>query len=193
MLIQEVSYILPKHWDPMNLNFQQYKLTNLPHYSSEYHRVFDLMNVGIYYNCIQGIYRVQNPTLFSKFRLKMYDFEQKGPYNILSLYHDTARENVISIAKYNFDWRYGERFMFGPGVYFSTSPQLANKHSSKTNGTFRSMFIAEVLTQNVQQVEGNVFLPDYGFDTVQCHNGETFVKYFDGEYFPSYVVDYISL
>ncbi|XP_056640786.1 protein mono-ADP-ribosyltransferase PARP11-like [Diorhabda sublineata] len=193
MLVEQLEYLLPNSWIPMDLRHEKFKVVQLHPSTTEYHVVQSQLGYGTpYFSAIQGVYRVQNPILYAKFRIKAYDFEQRGQYSIKSLFHDTSRENVESICSFNFDWRFGERFKFGPGVYFSTSPYLANKHSSKNNGLFRTMFLTQVLTQNIQTVPGEIFLPDYGFDTALVHNGETYVKYFDGEYYPQYFINYIA-
>lgn len=191
MLLEEVYQTVPNDWCPMDVNSERFKIVILSPFSQEYRDV-EFMVRGNYYSCINGIYKVQNPYLYSKYALKAYEYDLRGPYQILSLFHDTPRENVASIAQFNFDWRYGGRYKYGPGVYFSISPFLANKHSCKGSTKLRSMFIADVLTQNVQVAQGDIFLPDFGYDTVLAHNNVTYVKYFDCEYYPRYFVDYIS-
>lgn len=192
MLLEDMECILPPDWQPMDLIHEKYRIVNIAPNTQEFDLVMEKMT-GNYHNRIQGVFKVQNPFLFTKFRLKAHDYSKRGPYETKWLFHDTARENCESIAMYNFDWRYGERFKFGPGVYFSISPYLANKHSSKQNRLLRTMFLAEVLIQNVQVTDGDLFLPDFGYDTVLCHKNETFVKYFDCEYYPQYFVDYVSI
>lgn len=192
MLLEEVYQTMPKDWCPMDANAERFKIVEVPPYSDEYYSI-EVKVIGSYYSCITGIYKVQNPYIYSKYTLKAYEYELRGPYEILTLFHDTPRENVESISEFNFDWRYGGRYMYGPGVYFSVSPYLANKHSCRGNSLYRSMFVADVLVQNVQHVQGDIFLPDFGYDTVLAHNNVTYVKYFDCEYYPRYFVDYVSL
>lgn len=54
------------------------------------------------------------------------------------------------------------------------------------------MFVVDVLVQNVlvSKEEGNLCLPSHGYDTVLAHNNETYVKYFDCEYYPKYFMVY---
>lgn len=191
MLLEDLECIIPATWQPMDLVHEKFRIIELPINSLEYTDVWRRIN-GSYYSCITGVFKLQNPLLYAKYKLKAYEYERRGPYEIKILFHDTAKENMDSIAHYNLDWRYGERYMFGPGVYFSVNPDLANKHSSKSKGVSRAMILAEVLTQNVQIVEKDVFLPDFNYDTVLCHKCETVVKYFDSEYYPQYFVEYIS-
>lgn len=190
MLLEDLECIMPATWQPMDLIHEKYKIMELPPNSMEYADVRRRIE-GNYYSVIKGIYKLQNPLLYAKYKLKQFEYEKKGPYLIKILFHDTAFENMESISCYNLDWRYGERYMFGPGVYFSVTPDLANKHSSKNRGLSRAMILAEVLTQNVQIVDGEILLPDFNYDTVLCHKNETVVKYFDSEYYPQYFVEYI--
>lgn len=192
MLLEEIYQTIPKDWCPMDINSERFKIVALPSFTQEYIHI-KLKILGNYYSRINGIYRVQNPYIYSKYALKAYEYGLRGPYQIFSLFHDTPRENVESIIEFNFDWRYGGRYKYGPGVYFSVSPFLANRHSCKGSTLRRSMFIADVLVQNVQAVHGDIFLPDFGYDTVLAHNNVTYVKYFDSEYYPRYFVDYVSV
>lgn len=80
--------------------------------------------------------------------------------------------------------------MFGPGVYFSIHPDIAYRHSCKNSGPNRAMFLVDVLVQKIQQVDDEIFLPDPGFDTVLAHGNQTYVKYFDCEFYPKYVMTY---
>lgn len=192
MLLEDLECIIPPTWQPMDLIHEKCKIIKLPSNSLEYIDVMRRVE-GNYYSFIKEIYKLQNPLLYAKYKLKQYEYEKRGPYQIKILFHDTAFENMDSISLFNLDWRYGERYMFGPGVYFSISPYLANKHSSKSKGLSRAMILSEVLTQNVQIVNGEIFLPDFNYDTVLCHKNETVVKYFDSEYYPQYFVEYVGL
>ncbi|XP_019875515.2 protein mono-ADP-ribosyltransferase PARP15 [Aethina tumida] len=192
MIFEEVQGYIPKHWYPMDIFNERYKVIPLDPRSEEYTFVYDLVK-GSYYTYMEGIFKIQNPLLYTKYCLKKKDYESRGSVSELHLFHDTDSNNAESISCYNFDWRMGKRFKYGPGVYFSAAPNLANKHSCRSNGLFRSMFVADVLIQNSQVADSNIFLPDYGFDTVRSLNGATFVKYFDCEYYPKYFVNYVSV
>lgn len=64
-----------------------------------------------------------------------------------SLYHGTGEENVLKIAKSNFDWRLcgsNSEALYGEGVYFSTSARYSNDYAANNNG-LRHMFLASVL------------------------------------------------
>lgn len=191
----------------------RYLAVKLVPYSEEYIKVGSAL-AGNYYQSFEGIYRVQNPLLWAKYRHRLDDYDRRGKLDILTLYHDTSVKNVNSICERNFDWRFGkklstsnlesnpvsylknlftgQRFKFGPGVYFSVHPEKACKHSSKLNGPVRAMFVVDVLVQNVlvSNEEDILCLPSHGYDTVLAHNNETYVKYFDCEYYPKYFMVY---
>lgn len=191
MLLEDLECIVPSTWQPMDFLHEKCKIVEVPKSSLEYVDVKRRIK-GTYYSRIRGIFKIQNPTMYAKYKLKVFEYERKGPYQIRVLFHDTPKENIESIAYNNLDYRCGERYMFGPGVYFSVRPDLANRHSSR-RGVERVMILSEVLTQNVQVVEGDIYLPDFNYDTVLCHRNETVVKYFDSEYYPQYYAEYISL
>lgn len=191
----------------------RYLAVRLVPYSEEYLKVHSGLT-GNYYQSFEGIYRVQNPLLWAKYRHRLDDYHRRGSLDILTLYHDTSVKNVNSICERNFDWRFGkqlstshiernrelykkniftgQRFKFGPGVYFSIHPEKACKHSSKLNGPVRAMFVVDVLVHNVlvSKEEDRICLPSHGYDTVLAHNDETYVKYFDCEYYPKYFMVY---
>lgn len=189
-LIAHEKSIFPNSWQPMDFLREHYRIVRIPEHSSEYDQVLRIVS-GDYYSSITGIFKVQNPIMYLDYLLKMSEYQERGRFFVKTLFHDTSRANVESIAQKNLDWRYGCRFMFGTGVYFSISPGLANRHSTKYNGIYRSMFIVDVLIEKVQLV-ADTFLPDCGYDTGLCHFGSTFVKYSTNEYYPNYFVNYIS-
>ncbi|XP_060527144.1 protein mono-ADP-ribosyltransferase PARP12-like [Cylas formicarius] len=191
MIFDDMAKYLPNHWYPMDSGEARYLVIPVPPYSTEFEEVMQRFK-GDYYCKITGLYKVQNPLMYTKFALKQHDYSQRGPFTIKQLYHDTSDRNIHSISEFNFDWKCGTRFMFGPGVYFSISPDIASKHSSKSNGINRAMFLVDVLVQNVEYGDERTFLPNPGCDTVVAHGGVTYVKYFDCEYYPAYVVSYMS-
>ncbi|XP_066143397.1 protein mono-ADP-ribosyltransferase TIPARP-like [Euwallacea fornicatus] len=189
MNYQDILNLTPPNWTEMkpHLSFSR---VCLDPYSTEFINVRAKLN-GNYIREIRGIYRVQNPLLWTKFLHKKFEYENRGYTDMKTLFHDTSVDSVDSICAMNFDWRYGHRFKFGPGVYFSTQPNTAFKRSSKFNNPIRAMFMVDVLIQNVIQAHGNdVFFPTFGFDTVWAQGGQTCIKYFDSEYYPRYFMVY---
>ncbi|XP_044756038.1 uncharacterized protein LOC123314765 isoform X2 [Coccinella septempunctata] len=186
MLYEEILRYLPENWSPMD-SLREYEMIEIPVSSREY------QYVSLEFQAQFGIgplYRIQNPQLFTKFNLKKAEYATRGYHTTLTLFHDTVQSNVESIVTYNIDWRYGERQRYGPGVYFSTSSFRAQRRSNIKLGPHRAMFLFDVLVGNVQTARNGEYLPDIGFDTVISPDGETYVKYFDHEYYPSYVLYY---
>ncbi|KAL3276365.1 hypothetical protein HHI36_011749 [Cryptolaemus montrouzieri] len=188
MFLEELTRFLPDHWSPMNLR-QKWEMIEVPSYTSEYTYIkSQFQGIG----SMGPIYRIQNPVLFTKFYMKTIDYEMRGDTKILTLYHDTVQSNVESIAAFNIDWRYGERFKYGPGVYFSTSSFTAQRRANRELGQHRAMFLVNVLVGRTQVGRSEEFLPDIFNDTVVSPDGETYVKYFDSEYYPTYVQFYTA-
>nr|CAH7754356.1 unnamed protein product [Callosobruchus chinensis] len=181
----------------MNLTYGNCSIIPVPPNTDEFNHCMNRFT-GDYYMDIEGLYKVYNPSSDMRFNLRLEQYKTKDSYCIRSLFHDTSEENAVSICTNNFDWRYGRRYKYGPGVYFSISPTLANRHSSRGPYLQRSMFIVNVLMSNVLTVpEGaEVSLPDLyydeDYDTILCHGGQTYLKFFDCEYYPIYFINYIS-
>ncbi|KAL1491288.1 hypothetical protein ABEB36_011906 [Hypothenemus hampei] len=189
---QAILKTLPPHWNIMlpNASYQNICLSQEEH---EYQSIKTLFQ-GSYYKEIKYIYRVQNPLTFAKFAHKLQEFAGRGPATVRTLYHDTSLTNVEPICWFNFNWRMSVRTKFGPGVYFSISPDLAARHSRKTGSSLRAMFLVDVIMLNVQKFDGLfAFLPNYGYDTLLAHRNQTYVKYFDNEYYPTYFMIYEAI
>lgn len=92
----------------MRLFFNRYLAVRLVPYSEEYMQVRSALS-GNYYHSFEGIYRVQNPLLWAKYRHRLDDYDRRGKLDILTLYHDTSVKNVSSICERNFDWRLGKK------------------------------------------------------------------------------------
>ncbi|KAF5273436.1 hypothetical protein FQA39_LY07453 [Lamprigera yunnana] len=118
-------------------------------------------------------------------------------YNLLlsvvkELYHDTGSGKVQSILNKNLDRRYAHRVKYGYAVSFSPNPKYANQESSRNNGTSRAMIVADVLVHQSENVSSSVILPSQGYDTTIGNCGQVYVKYYDDEFYPKFVVYYNS-
>ncbi|CAH2005017.1 unnamed protein product [Acanthoscelides obtectus] len=175
------QYLYPQTWTEMDLSSASYAIVPVFPYTPEYTCLIDRF-FGDYTCNIKGLYRVQNPLAYMKFSLRLEQYRKKESCCVRTLFHDTPIENTESICKNNFDWRCGRRYKYGPGVYFSISPTLANRHSSRSRSLDRSMFMVDVLISKVLTVpEGaEVSLPDLyydeDYDTVLCHGEQTYLK-----------------
>ncbi|XP_045465855.1 protein mono-ADP-ribosyltransferase PARP12-like [Harmonia axyridis] len=187
MLYKDMFNNLPEYWTPRNYTRLYDPLVEVPVYSEEYRQIFDQYEIQVQPG---PLYRIQNPHLFHKFMLKKNDYAIRGSYQIVDLFHDTVQANVNSIITYNIDWKYGERQRYGPGVYFSTSAYRAHKRSNKNFGPHKAMFLFDVLVGRIQLARKGEYLPDSGYDTVLSEDRQTYVKYFDHEYYPKYVLYY---
>lgn len=73
----------------------------------------------------------------------------------LNMYHGTREENVLGIARNNFDWRLSNKnveALYGDGVYFSNSSNYSDDYATKSeNDGEKNMFIASVLVGEYTQ------------------------------------------
>lgn len=189
MIEQIVNQHCPYEWT--FADFSDYKVCDVPSYSSEYEN-FKIALSYSFNEGIERIVRVENPYLYGQFLLKKEEYETRGYCSIKQLYHDTASFKVDSILSTNLDWRLANRVKYGRGVSFSPSPAYANKESSRSNGTARAMIVADVLVQNAQLVATTVNLPDTNYDTTIGNCSQVYVKYYDDEFYPKYVIYYKS-
>ena len=145
---------------------------------------------GNFVQSISKVVQVYNPYLYSHFLIKKAEYETRGHVVTRELYHDTGEDKVDSILTTNLDWRRVVRAKFGKGVSFSPDPAYANRQSSHSNGTNRAMIVADVLIG--KKIDGNPCqkLPPDGFDTTCGNNNSVYVKYYDNEFYPKYVVYY---
>ncbi|XP_050420828.1 zinc finger CCCH-type antiviral protein 1-like [Adelges cooleyi] len=128
--------------------------------------------------------KVYNHYLYGLY--KLHKEEKKitgGSVKTEKLFHATSTRNAMSIIQNNFDWGKTGRCRFGQGVCFSPYPNYANKYASSTG----------VLVGGIQEVGVNYDLKvpcDPEADTTVCYRNEVYVKYYDYEFYPIYVVEY---
>lgn len=182
---------LPSGWNniiPKDL----YTETELSSFSSEYTALK---------RCISGcatrinrITKVECPHLYAWFLLKKAEYASKGiPVLVCELYHDTAAGNIPSILGTNLDWRMVSRHKFGQGVSFSPSTTYANKQSARANGTSRAMIVADVLIGRSTSGNCSITIPPSNYDTTTGNAGSVYVKFYDNEFYPKYVIYYDSI
>ncbi|XP_044756296.1 protein mono-ADP-ribosyltransferase TIPARP-like isoform X2 [Coccinella septempunctata] len=140
---------------------------------------------------IHSIEKIENKFLESSYQMKK---RQKLKYfehiDELDLFHGTKSDNVDSICKNNFNWRFcgtNTGHQFGSGVYFSCNAMYAAYYSSDDDE--KVMFIAKVLVGNKCLGTQNMKLPEVGCDTSgKYHDNSVLAKYEDNEYYPAYII-----
>ncbi|KAF5276099.1 hypothetical protein FQR65_LT16485 [Abscondita terminalis] len=189
MLETIVNSHCPGDW--VYKDFQNYRLYDISSYSSQYKmlesQLSNSFNLGI-----EKIVRVESSYLYGQFLLKKEEYETKGGCIVKQLYHDTAASKIDSILINNLDWRLANRVKYGQGVSFSPSTAYANRESSRNNGVDRAMIVADVLVQNQEHVSMSLNLPSDNYDTTVGNGGQVFVKFYDDEFFPKYIIFYKS-
>jgi hypothetical protein len=106
------------------------------------------------------------------------------------LFHATGQSNIESITKNNLDWRRSIRTKFGCGVSFSPSATYANTWCNRDIGPNRALIVARVLVGSSHEGDYGTKLPLPGYDTTVGNRGQVYVKYYDHEFYPEYVVYY---
>lgn len=186
--MEQFRSLLPTDWGYINFK-AAYSLEDIPKYSSLYNSLNAKVQ-GSFNGETTRIARILNPYLYLQYHLKKEEYSSRGQVMVRELLHDTAAYKIDSIAKHNLDYRYVSRVKYGKGVSFSPYPAYANRQSSITNGIDRAMIIADVLIGNAHEVKRSVHLPPTGYDTTISYDKNVYVKYFDNEYYPTYVVYY---
>ncbi|KAK5650570.1 hypothetical protein RI129_001599 [Pyrocoelia pectoralis] len=186
-----IRNFIPNHWSYDNQSLDDCFLVEIHEYESVYYtlknKVSGNFNLGV-----ERIMRVENAYLWSQYLLKKEEYLSAGNVNEFELFHDTSESNVDSIVRTNLDWRRASRVKYGHGVSFSPSAAYANRESSRSNGVDRALILAKVLVQNPQTVASYVQLPMKGYDTTVGNCGNVYVKYYDDEFYPEYIIYYRS-
>ncbi|KAF5273469.1 hypothetical protein FQA39_LY07486 [Lamprigera yunnana] len=187
-----ISHYVPSEWQTSNVyNFNKPIEYDIPTHNSLYEqlsrKVSGNFNLGV-----TRITRVENRHLYGLFLINKEEYESRGFTVVKELYHDTGRDKVQNILNKNLDRRYAHRVKYGRGVSFSPNPNYANQESSRHNGTSRAMIVADVLVHQYETVYSTVDLPSQGCDTTIGNDGQVYVKYYDNEFYPKFVIYYNS-
>ncbi|KAI4457666.1 poly [adp-ribose] polymerase [Holotrichia oblita] len=173
-----------------NRHYCEYTLTDLSSSSMEY-LTLKMNMMG--HKTISRIVRVECPQLYGYFLLKKAEYQSRGRnVTVKELYHDTAEWKIDSILKTNLDWRMVARCKYGQGVSFSPSTSYANRQSSRSNGINRAMIVADVLVGAGHATSTGVRLPLNDYDTTVGNCGQVYVKFYDNEFYPKYIIYYIN-
>jgi hypothetical protein len=140
----------------------------------------------------EKIVRVQNCYLWGCYLLKKAECIKRSSYSVTgkASFHVTAQSNIYSITQNNFDWRRSVRTKFGCGGSFSPSADYANKYCNRDTGFDRAIIVARVLVGSSHNGGYSTILPSPGYDTTVGNRGQVYVKYYDHEFYPEYVIYY---
>jgi hypothetical protein len=169
------------------------ELVKLTKGSQEYESVISEVNLRF----IDGygpekVVRVQNPYLWGCYLLKKAECANRSGCSVTEkvLFHATGQSNIDSITENNLDWRRSFRTKFGCGVSFSPSAKYANTWCNRDIGSSRALIVATVLMGSSHVGDYDTVLPREGYDTTVGYFGKVYVKYYDNEFYPEYVVYY---
>ncbi|XP_054269445.1 uncharacterized protein LOC128990853 [Macrosteles quadrilineatus] len=139
---------------------------------------------------LTGVSEVKNIFLLGMYELKKAEYKSRyGPGNVKekTLIHATGVDKVNSIVRDNLDWRRVQRSKYGDGVSFSWSPDYCNFYCNRRNGDRRVFIVASVL---YCRGEDGIYTPSGDVDTALGNRGFVFVKFYDNEFLPKYLVFY---
>lgn len=183
-------HLLPSDWSHRNFN-EECTFEEIHEHTSLYNRLDSMVN-GTFKLTTTKIVKVMNPYLYLQYLLKKEEYEVCGGVTVKQLLHDTAAVNIGSITRHNLDYRFPNRIKYGRGVSFSPYAHYANRQSSRCNGRNRAMIIADVLINKIQTVRSSVILPEVNYVTTLSYDGNVYVKFYDNEYYPKYIVYYTN-
>jgi hypothetical protein len=191
-LLKSAKRLQPSTWNDMPA-WTEAVLVELTKNSQEYISVISKVDFGLI--ALFGpekVVRVQNPYLWGCYLLKKAECIERSSCSVTErvLYHATAQSNIDSITKNNLDWRRSVRTKFGRGVSFSPSANYANTWCNRSVGSSRALIVARVLVGNRHDGDYGTELPRQGYDTTVGNREQVYVKYYDHEFYPDYVIYY---
>lgn len=68
--------------------------------------------------------------------------------------------------------------------------EYANEQCNQDVGDYRSIIVCQVLINKVCRGNYGMKIPSNGYDTSGDANGNVFVKYYDDEFYPRYLINY---
>lgn len=187
--IEDFRNHLPSDWGKVDFS-DEYVLEDIPSDSQLFRNLRQKVD-GSYMGTVEKIVRVKNPYIYLQYLLHKEMYEKNGG-RVVELFHDTAQRNVHSIAGTNLNYRCVSRGKYGQGISFSPSPSYAHRYSSRRNGIFSAMFIADVLLHKEHEGDYSTKIPNSGYNGTWGNAFQVYVKYFDNEFYPKYVVYYIG-
>jgi len=171
------------------------ELVELTKSSREYKSV--MSEVNLRWRALSGpekIVRVQNPYLWGCYLLKKEECIKRSGCSVTEkvLFHVTSQSNIDSITENNLDWRRSVRTKFGCGVSFSPSAGYGDTWCNRSIGRRRALIVAKVLVGDSHDGYYGTELPSEGCDTTVGNSEQVYVKYYDHEFYPEYVIYYDS-
>ncbi|XP_046744406.1 protein mono-ADP-ribosyltransferase PARP14-like [Diprion similis] len=133
-----------------------------------------------------SVKRIQNPYLWARYMLQYEELKAESK-NVSEriVIHATSNANALKIADENFNWRFVCRDKFGHGVSFAKHAAYAKRHAQHKN----VYIIAGILVSEISEGNRNTIIPPGDCDTtVDFTYGNVYVKYYDNEFYPYYIV-----
>ncbi|KAJ9596091.1 hypothetical protein L9F63_012720 [Diploptera punctata] len=185
-----IKKFAPSTWTPIEPDVKA-QLVSLSSYCTEYMTLERQLKYDL--PSIKKIQRVENPYLWGCYLLKKRECQSRGQLGAvkeMKLYHATSQKFVLSIVSTNLDWRRSFRNRFGQGVSFSPDASYANKYCNPHIGSDRALVVALVLVGKSHDGWYDTEMTREGYDTSTGNCDKVYVKYYDHEFYPQYIVYY---
>ncbi|XP_060895176.1 protein mono-ADP-ribosyltransferase PARP14-like [Labrus mixtus] len=193
---------LPSNWEDMKGDL--IKLFALTAGSKEYKDVeTEVTKTGLTITII-SIERVQSPTLWQSYQLKMKHMEQKNNHtnNERQLFHGTGADSIDLINKDGFNRSHAGKHaaMYGNGTYFAVDPcYSAQGYATPDTQGHKRMYLAQVLVGDFTQgVNGMLTPPPKSGNTSDLYDSVTdnksspsmFIVFNDTHAYPEYLITF---
>ena len=191
----------PDEWEPQE---ELSELKPVLKESVEWEKVQGLVRKSIAVAQIQKLERIQIIPLWEKyafFKQQMH-VKNKGETNEKLLFHGTRSTSPHDIigAEKGFDFRFGGNCMWGPAAYFAVNASYSDSYAHKTEGAFKQLLLARVLTGHSKELPPNSKLRkppsredgSGDYDTVTGHTSgsQVYMVYDHEKAYPAYLITY---
>nr|XP_013802572.1 PREDICTED: poly [ADP-ribose] polymerase 12-like [Apteryx mantelli mantelli] len=201
---EEESTSVPAHWDKSALPELGFKLIKLDSSSDEYKKVQVDFQRTMPKTIIQGIHRVQNPSLWELYQWQKEQMQKSNGGKAVDerfLFHGTSKKHIDAICQQNFDWRicglHGT--VYGKGSYFARDASYSDNYC-REDLHIKTMFLARVLVGEFTLGSSSYVRPPlkdnqnsfYDSCVNSLSNPSIFVIFEKQQIYPEYLIEYID-
>uniref|UniRef100_A0A8B9QDP6 Poly(ADP-ribose) polymerase family member 12 n=1 Tax=Apteryx owenii TaxID=8824 RepID=A0A8B9QDP6_APTOW len=153
---------------------------------------------------IQGIHRVQNPSLWELYQWQKEQMQKSNGGKAVDerfLFHGTSKKHIDAICQQNFDWRicglHGT--VYGKGSYFARDASYSDNYC-REDSHIKTMFLARVLVGEFTLGSSSYVRPPlkdnqnsfYDSCVNSLSNPSIFVIFEKQQIYPEYLIEYID-
>uniref|UniRef100_A0A8B9QC56 Poly(ADP-ribose) polymerase family member 12 n=1 Tax=Apteryx owenii TaxID=8824 RepID=A0A8B9QC56_APTOW len=182
----------------------QTELIKLDSSSDEYKKVQVDFQRTMPKTIIQGIHRVQNPSLWELYQWQKEQMQKSNGGKAVDerfLFHGTSKKHIDAICQQNFDWRicglHGT--VYGKGSYFARDASYSDNYC-REDSHIKTMFLARVLVGEFTLGSSSYVRPPlkdnqnsfYDSCVNSLSNPSIFVIFEKQQIYPEYLIEYID-